>query len=384
MPATKDKGASLPRGRKRTDKSLSAERAKADKSLSIESKRTEHQTDDFVIANRAEADAATTQIRNDESLDQSRCGDDRLRQERRASDEAIAIERREMDAALEAERRQKRDAEEKLFALERQATDKDLTEERQQTDAEVQRVTQVLSDERHAHVATRAELTTRDEFLAIVSHDLRNPLGAIAMAVDLVTCSPSIAAADGETRTHLEMIGRNAGEALRLIGDLLDMEQIAKGKLGLDVQCHDAADLMRHCVNSYEPNAATKNLSIHATFESADVLCDRDRVSQVLSNLVGNAIKFTPAGGTITLSMGTKDAEVLISVADTGPGIPKDMQRKIFERFWQIGKHDRQGLGLGLYISKMIVEGHGGRIWVDSEARHGSSFRFTLPRAAPA
>jgi signal transduction histidine kinase len=108
--------------------------------------------------------------------------------------------------------------------------------------------------------------------------------------------------------------------------------------------------------------------------------CDRDRVSQVLSNLLGNAIKFTPSGGTVTLAAApSPEGGVTVSVSDTGPGVPDALRERIFERFWQIGKPDRQGLGLGLYISKMIVESHGGRIFVDSAAGKGSTFRFTLP-----
>lgn len=393
MIAEQKEDGSMPKGRKQTDKSLNAERAKADASTAIGSKRAERQTDDIVFANRAEADEAKFRAReyvndtnnaerhvSDETLDLSLDADERLGQERQACDEALEIERRDMDAALEQEREQKRMVEQKLFQMERQETDKNLTEERNQTDIEAQRVAKVLSDERDAHVATRAELTTRDEFLAIVSHDLKNPLSSISMAVDFLTESSFYAEADDEARDYLDIVGRNTREALRLIGDLLDMERMAVGKLGLQIEHYDICEIVRHSIDTLYSKAATKNQSIRFSSESAMAMCDRDRISQVLSNLIANAIKFTPTGGAITIRVQPSDTEVLISVADTGPGIPKDMRKKVFERFWQIGKPDRRGLGLGLYISTMIVETHGGRIWVDSEVQSGSTFNFTLPQ----
>lgn len=392
----------VPKRRKRTDDSLSAERAKADESLSIERQKTEKNAERAVAKSRAEADEilALSRGASDNKSDEDRPGPSRdgsdaqtrpgirrtgdvvagradgeevLRHERQIADQALETERRHVDAILDQERRQKKAAEEKVFQAERRETDRDLTQERRQTDAAAQ-------VEKDAHVVTRAALTTRDEFLSIVSHDLRNPLGAVLMATDLLSGKLS-ARADPETREYVDMIGRNVSEALRLIGDLMDMDRIAQGKLGLQFASHKIGDIVLNSVKAFQPQAAAKNLSfkILPIDAAVTVSCDRDRVSQVLSNLLGNAVKFTPNGGTVTLAVERAvSGEVQVSISDTGPGIPKDKQQTIFERFWQIGKHDRRGLGLGLYISKMLVEALGGRLSVDSEVGRGSTFQFTL------
>lgn len=389
MPVDDTKDLSIvPRGRERTDKSLSAERAKTDESLLTGRKQTERRADQTVSADRAHADEARSQSRQDADgsrekagvlaggagLEERRKGDKRLLHERQTADEALEAERARMDATMDLERRQKKAAEEKLFQTERGETDRDLTQERNQTDVEAKR-------ERDAHVVTRAALTTRDEFLAIVSHDLRNPLGSVQMATDLLAGKVS-AGADEDTREYLGLIERNISEALRLIDDLLDMERVAVGKLGLHIARHDVSTIIRHAEKTLQSRASSRKITIQNDAQGLEfpVDCDRDRVSQVLSNLIGNAVKFTQEGGTVTLAAEKSGpGEVTISVADAGPGIPEDMHKRIFERFSQIGKADRRGLGLGLYISNMIVEAHGGRIWVESKVGKGSVFRFTLP-----
>jgi signal transduction histidine kinase len=120
-------------------------------------------------------------------------------------------------------------------------------------------------------------------------------------------------------------------------------------------------------------------LSVESAGEPVNVLADKERVSQVLSNLVGNALKFTPRGGAVTvLAEGLGDL-VRLSVADNGPGVPPDHLPRLFERFWQAKRVSREGTGLGLYIAKGIVEAHGGRIWAESAPGNGSTFHFTLP-----
>lgn len=378
----------IPSVRKRTNKSLGAERTKADDALSITQRQTERQADQSVAAGRAEVDQTLSRSSSgaDHSKDVDRAsagasgmnecldGRARLEQEQKAADKALKAERRNVDADRKEERRKKKASEEKFFQAERRKTDRDLTRERRKADAESER-------ERDAHIATLAALTTRDEFLAIVSHDLRNPLSSALMAADFLS-EKLYAGADAETRSYLDVIGRNVREALSLISDLLDMERIGLGKLNLQIDCHDIGDIVQRSVKTLLPQATAKNVSLGVgTLDVAvAVKCDRDRISQVLSNLIGNALKFTPSGGTVTLAVKrTSPDEVQVSVTDTGRGIPEDMRKRIFERFWQIGKQDRRGLGLGLYISTMIVEAHGGRIWVDSEVGRGSTFHFSLP-----
>jgi signal transduction histidine kinase len=124
-------------------------------------------------------------------------------------------------------------------------------------------------------------------------------------------------------------------------------------------------------------------MTIHTVPESIVADLDHDRILQVLSNLIGNSLKFTPNGGTIELSARKQETQVEISVTDNGPGIPEDAKEQIFERFSQLKRNDRRGLGLGLFISKWIVEAHGGHIWVTSEVGKGSTFSFTLPLTVP-
>ena len=171
---------------------------------------------------------------------------------------------------------------------------------------------------------------------------------------------------------------------LRLIQDLLDIERIAAGKLVLHYAKHDVCEIIDEVVGDFQRDAASKQITLTAKpgTECADVICDRSRVQQVLSNLIGNAIKFTPGKGKICVSCartGQEGQDVQVSVSDTGAGIAPEKIESIFQRFSQINSQDRRGIGLGLYIAKMMVEEHPGRIWVESKLGKGSTFHFTLP-----
>lgn len=167
------------------------------------------------------------------------------------------------------------------------------------------------------------------------------------------------------------------------------IERIAIGKLVLHYEKHDVGEVIKEVVEDFQRDAASQGLTLTARPEAGcgDVICDRSRVVQVLSNLIGNAIKFTPAQGEISVSCaltGPGSNEVQISVSDTGAGIAPEKIGTIFERFSQINSRDRRGIGLGLYIAKMMVEEHPGRIWVESKLGEGSTFHFTLPiRSGP-
>ena len=171
---------------------------------------------------------------------------------------------------------------------------------------------------------------------------------------------------------------------LRLIEDLLDVEQIAVGKLTLHYEEHDVSEIIKEAVEEFKGDAASKEITLSAKPKDlcGYVVCDRGRVLQVLSNLIGNAIKFTSAKGQVCVSCqktGREGKEVQVSVSDTGEGIAPEKINTIFERFSQIHNQDRRGIGLGLYIAKMMVEEHPGRIWVESKLGEGSTFHFTLP-----
>ena len=330
---------------------------------------SEQQADVNRDAERVVADKAKRQSRSDSdaSRDLGRAdvgrsgaerqaeGDERLRVERETSDEAIDAERTRTDAATEMGR------------THHQASAKSSAD--------------LLSREQESHRKTQTALTTREEFLAIVSHDLRSPLNHISMAAQNLFEEP------GEQKDVKEVaasIQRSAGEMLRLIQDLLDIERIAAGKLVLHYEKHDVCEIIKEVVRDFQRDAASKQVTLTAKPEAGcdDVICDRSRVQQVLSNLIGNAIKFTPANGEICVSCartGSEGQDVQVSVSDTGAGIAPEKIESIFQRFSQINSQDRRGIGLGLYIAKMMVEEHPGRIWVESKLGEGSTFHFTLP-----
>lgn len=172
----------------------------------------------------------------------------------------------------------------------------------------------------------------------------------------------------------------------RLRQDLLDAASIDAGQLSVDPLPREAAYLADGVMEWFEPLAAEQSLSLSLQLDPAlpPVMADHDRVLQVLGNLVGNAIKFTPAAGKITLSVMAVPEGVRFDVTDTGPGIAPDDLPHIFDRFWRTRDGNRTGAGLGLAIARGIVEAHGGRMWAESEPGEGSSFRFILPAATAA
>jgi signal transduction histidine kinase len=168
----------------------------------------------------------------------------------------------------------------------------------------------------------------------------------------------------------------------RLVGNLLDLAKLEVGRaLPIEAEPVDVADLIRQALLLLEPLVTARRLTLHAEGLTAPLLalCDGDRIQQVLSNLVGNAIKFTREGGDIRVALGRMAHEVVVSVNDTGTGIADDQLPHIFTPYWQADALTKRGAGLGLSIAKAIVDAHGGRIWVESAAGEGSTFSFTLP-----
>jgi signal transduction histidine kinase len=167
----------------------------------------------------------------------------------------------------------------------------------------------------------------------------------------------------------------------RLVSDLLDIARFEGGDFRVAREEHDAAAVVKEAIDTFIPLAAARDLRLDADLPAGPVHAwfDHHRVLQVLSNLLRNAVHFTPPGGTITVKVAREAHGCRISVADTGIGIPASQQARIFDRFQQLRSADRRGLGLGLYIAKRIVDAHGGRIWVESQPGVGSTFSFTLP-----
>jgi signal transduction histidine kinase len=189
-----------------------------------------------------------------------------------------------------------------------------------------------------------------------------------------------------QERRQVEIVRRAADRMNRMIQDLLDVKRMESGRLWLDSRPEPVTRLIADTIEMLRPLAEGSSIRIesHVMPDLPMVIADAARISQVLSNLVGNAVKFTPRDGMITISAEQADGEVRFSVIDTGPGIPAEQLPHIFGRFWQAKASDRRGIGLGLAIAKGIVETHGGRIWVESSVGLGSTFYFTLPAVSAA
>ncbi len=230
----------------------------------------------------------------------------------------------------------------------------------------------------------REAVQLREELLAIVSHDLRNPLSTIATVAALLGKAEPTPQSAAKTREHGARLRRSVQRMERLIKDLLAFASIGSGHLAIDPQAVPVADLLREAAEAIGPIASEKRVlvTVADATPGLSVSCDKERILQVLSNLLGNAIKFSPVEGLVRLVSRRAAAEVELSVSDSGPGIASDALTRIFERFWQAKETARQGTGLGLYIAKGIVETHGGRIWADSTLGQGSTFRFVLPLRA--
>jgi len=243
----------------------------------------------------------------------------------------------------------------------------------------------VLGEERdRQRQAAEGAVRARDEVLAIVSHDLRNPLNAIAVGAQALLTADI---APDQRAPMLQIIRRNAGRMDRLIQDLLDASRLQGGRR---LFVRPAPLLVGPVVAEACQATAVRTRSTLQTVSSElpeglpPVMADRDRLLQVLGNLIDNALKFTPEGGRITVQARVEEGELRLAVDDTGPGIPDRHLSRLFEPFWQAQQAGRHGSGLGLSIAKGIVEAHGGRIGVDTVEGRGSTFWFTLPLATGA
>ncbi|MEJ7600698.1 MAG: ATP-binding protein [Kofleriaceae bacterium] len=227
---------------------------------------------------------------------------------------------------------------------------------------------------------SRRAIGAREQMLAIVSHDLRTPLSTIVMASGLLR-EPN----DDDSRALvIQKIERAANRMDRLIGDLLDFASIQGGGLAMMPRAHELSPIVEEAVASFEELAKTHlvHLAVELVAAHGRVFGDRDRLLQVLGNLISNALKVTPKGGSVRVTVKTREREAVFAVADSGPGIPLAEQARLFERYWRSPETSYKGTGLGLAIAQGIIEAHGGRIWVDSEVGCGATFFFTVPVAS--
>jgi PAS domain S-box-containing protein len=235
----------------------------------------------------------------------------------------------------------------------------------------------------HARLYHEAQHATkaRDDVLAVVAHDLRNPLNTVTMAISLMLENTPVERT--QERRQVEIVRRAADRMNRMIQDLLDVKRMESGRLAIDLQPEEVDVIINDMIEMLRPLAVGSSIVLESSVPVGlpPVLADSARIQQVLSNLVGNAVKFTPREGRITVCAEQVGSEIRFGVIDTGPGIPPEQVPHIFGQFWQASSSDRRGIGLGLAIAKGIVEAHKGTIWVESHVGLGSTFYFTLPTA---
>jgi signal transduction histidine kinase len=383
--------------RERTDLGLGEERAKTDMALGSATGDENIRADQARETRRAAADEAIRVRRADAD---ARLRDaqaaapppsglvDRARQvaagekqrERTLADSIVGEERQRVDDQARGEREDRRLGDERL-TIERAETDERLRMERERTDEIVDDASALLFYEQAAHARAKLAVIGRDERLALVSHELRNPLTAMVLnAQALLDASPG----DLTTTRIAEDVQAACAQMSRLVTDLVDVTSIELGRLQVSLRPGDVAGALRDAVSAAGPLLEARSLSLvtHLPREPLRARFDHARIQQVFANLFANSAKFTAPGGTISVDLAPVGRSLRFCVADTGCGIPPDDLFHVFDRFWQVGGVDKRGLGLGLYVCKAIVEAHGGKIWAASNVSAGSKFYFTLPQTA--
>ena len=328
-----------------TDESLHAERKNLDQALGEGRQDGAADADEVVELARDRADAVLDAAREraDEGDGAAVLSGEELTEQRRREDAALRAERVAADERLRREREESCRALAALLPLEREKTDRFLFSERARSDE---------------------SLANRDDFMAVVGHDLRNLLNGIVVEANLVAERSSASAEGHATRAGMERIQRYAARMNRLIGDLVDVVSIDAGKLAVHTEPCDAAALLAEAAEAFAASADERGVALEVDAPGGKLTAplDHGRMLQVLANLVTNALKFTPRGGRVVLAGRRSAGELRLTVTDDGSGIPADRLEAVFERFWQADENDRRGLGLGLYISRSLVEAHGGRI----------------------
>ena len=229
--------------------------------------------------------------------------------------------------------------------------------------------------------AAQGAIRAREDVLHVVSHDLGNSLSAIIVTTTVLLRTLPQAEADGDLRKRIASIRDLARRMQRLRQDLLDVASIETGRLAIEWDSFAPAGLAEEAADDFSGVAGEKRVTVEAEVSAGlpALVGDRERIMQVLANLLGNAVKFTPEGGRVGVRARAEGGDVRFEVWDTGPGIPPEHLGHVFDRFWKVRTANRHGAGLGLAIAKGIVEAHDGRLWAESELGKGSTFVFTLP-----
>jgi signal transduction histidine kinase len=272
-------------------------------------------------------------------------------------------------------------AEEQL-GIERAETRELLRRERAKTDEVLALADVLLFDERAAHARSKTAVIQREELLAVVSHELRSPLAAIALNTQTLLDSASDRS-EPFKRMALQDVQMACRQMACLIADLLDVATMESGQLKVTLVRNDVVPAMHAAIAASAPMLKAQSIILNVDDVPQPLFArfDQQRLLQVFANLFDNAAKFTRPGGTVSVGVSKTGPVLLFHVADTGCGISLHTMSHVFDRFWQLGKADRRGLGLGLYLCKAIVEAHGGQIWASSEVGIGTRFSFTIPEA---
>jgi signal transduction histidine kinase len=350
--------------REQTDAGLREEREKADGEIDTNRLVIQRNADAVVEHARENADAVLAAAREkaDETVANGapRSVQTAVVENRKAEDATLRGERAAADKSVRRERDERSRILTRLLPLERDATDQYLLTERARSDD---------------------ALATRDDFLGMVSHDLRDLLNGIVMSSQFLAQKLERHSDSEQLLLETTRIQRYGARMNRLIGDLVDVASIDAGKLAMQTTQGDIASLLLEAVEALQTAASARGVTLSVQDPQRSCLAefDHDRLLQVLANLIANSIKFTPKGGRIRVNCNRVGEVLEFCVDDSGDGIPTSMLEAVFERFWQVGKNDRRGLGLGLYISRCIVEAHGGNIRAESSPGQGTRMFFTLP-----
>ncbi|MEX2481050.1 MAG: HAMP domain-containing sensor histidine kinase [Gammaproteobacteria bacterium] len=376
-------------GRALTDASLGEERGGVDAMIERAAANERRLLDNLVERDRHFADERLMRFREsaDRVLARERSESPRLdggiALERRVADRSKEAERESTDALLERERDRvdARSAEQRLQQniersenlSQRANTDERLDAERKHADVSIA----ALDRSEDALADARTEHTHRSEVLAMVTHELRNPLTVILANSSFI----AEGTAEVATRQSANDVSRAAARMGRLLADLLDVSRIESGTFRVVKEQHDVGVLLVEVVHAYGPLFMERGVSLKVDLSDVSVVAafDHDRVVQLLANLLGNALKFTPRTGAVELHLERHATDLELVLHDTGPGIHPHALPHVFEQFWKDDKEARRGLGLGLYICKNIAAAHGGTISVDSVVGQGATFRVSLP-----
>ncbi|WP_281054747.1 sensor histidine kinase [Thermodesulfatator indicus] len=246
-----------------------------------------------------------------------------------------------------------------------------LVKHQEKLEEEVKKATEELYQ---AYSELKKAEKYRSEFFSNITHELKTPVTAIKGTIDLIERKGNI------DQKQIEIIKKNIEKLAKMIKDLLDYSKIESGQIELMKEENSIFEVIEDAILLVSPLANQKNIKIEIKGKDTTTYFDYEKIQQVISNLLVNAIKFSPPEGKIIITVSENKDEVIVSIEDFGPGIPKEEREKVFNKFYRVAKNQREGIGLGLAICKGIVENHGGKIWVEEPDHQGCVFKFTLPK----